>query len=261
MKRIWKLKVPSPHATALSESSGLSLLEAQVLVHRGICHPQEVEAFLLPRLADLLDPYLLKDMRESVALILSTMDRREPITIYGDYDADGLTATALLSNFLSSLHVPVHAYIPNRLTEGYGLHFQALEHIRRLGPGLIITVDCGISNNEEIAFASGLGLKVVVTDHHQVDDSFKPLCPVVNPHRPDCPFPFKQLTGVGLARFLTRTGFSSRQGWTEFGPPSGRASPPSRSRQGSLSRPSRPRISPSRSRRDSTPPEGWGMRR
>ena len=202
MKKIWKLKAPSPHATTLSESSGLSLLEAQVLVHRGIDRPQEVEAFLLPRLADLLDPYLLKDMRESVELILSTMDRREPITIYGDYDADGLTATALLSNFLSSLHVPVHAYIPNRLTEGYGLHFQALERISRLGPGLIITVDCGISNNEEIAFASGLGLKVVVTDHHQVDDSFKPLCPVVNPHRPDCPFPFKQLTGVGLAFYL-----------------------------------------------------------
>ncbi|MBP1741277.1 MAG: Single-stranded-DNA-specific exonuclease RecJ [Deltaproteobacteria bacterium] len=215
MRKIWKLKPPSPHAPALSESSGLSLLEAQILIHRGILDPRDVDAYLLPRLADLLDPYLLKDMQASIDLIVSAMDRHEPITIYGDYDADGLTATALLSNLLSSLDVPVHAYIPNRLTEGYGLHVQALERIARRGPGLIVTVDCGVSNNQEITFAAGLGLKVVVTDHHQVDESFTPLCPVVNPHRPDCSFPFKHLTGVGLAFYLAvalRAGLRER-GW------------------------------------------------
>jgi len=202
MKKIWKLKAPSPHAATLSESSGLSRLQAQILIHRGIFDPHDVPFFLLPRLADLLDPYLMKDMLEATGLILSARDRRDPITIYGDYDADGLTATALLFNFLSSLDVPVHTYIPNRLTEGYGLHVQALERIARHGPGLIVTVDCGVSNNQEIAFAASLGLKVVVTDHHQVDESFTPLCPVVNPHRADCSFPFKHLTGVGLAFFL-----------------------------------------------------------
>ena len=202
MKKIWNLKASSPHAATLSESSGLSRLEAQILIHRGLLDPRDVASFLLPRLTHLLDPYLLKDMSSAIDLILSAMDREDPITIYGDYDADGLTATALLFNFLSSLGVPVHAYIPNRLTEGYGLHVKAVERIARRGPGLIVTVDCGVSNNQEIAFAAGLGLKVVVTDHHQVDESFTPLCAVVNPHRADCPFPFKHLTGVGLAFFL-----------------------------------------------------------
>jgi single-stranded-DNA-specific exonuclease len=199
MKKIWKLKAPSPDAFSLSESSGLSRLEAQILIHRGIRNSRDVASFLLPRLASLLDPYLLKDMAAAIDLIISAMERQHAITIYGDYDADGLTATALLSNFLSALDVPAHIYIPNRLTEGYGLHAKALEKIAERGPGLIVTVDCGVSNNQEIAFAANLGLKVVVTDHHQVKESFIPLCPVVNPQRPDCPFPFKHLTGVGLA--------------------------------------------------------------
>jgi single-stranded-DNA-specific exonuclease len=219
MKTIWKLEAPSPHAATLSEASGLSLLEAQILVHRGILDPRHVDSFLLPRLSNLLDPYLMKDMSSAIDLMLSAMDRHGPITIYGDYDADGLTATALLFSFLSSLGVPVHAYIPNRLTEGYGLHVKAVEQIARRGPGLIVTVDCGVSNNQEIAFAANLGLDVVVTDHHQVDESFTPLCAVVNPHRADCSFPFKHLTGVGLAFFLAvalraalrdRGGFAAR---------------------------------------------------
>ena len=219
MKKIWILKAPSPHAATLSESSGLSRLQAQILIHRGILDPRDVPSFLLPRLTDLLDPFLMKDMAEATSLILSARERHEPITIYGDYDADGLTATALLFHFLSSLDVPVHTYIPNRLTEGYGLHVQALERIARHGPGLIVTVDCGVSNNQEIAFAASLGLKVAVTDHHQVDEFFTPLCPVVNPHRADCSFPFKHLTGVGLAFFLAvalraalreRGGFANR---------------------------------------------------
>jgi single-stranded-DNA-specific exonuclease len=202
MKRVWKLKAPSPQVETLSRETSLPLLAAQVLRNRGILDHQSAASYLSPRLTQMLDPCLLKDMRASVDSILSAMDRRDPITIYGDYDADGLTATALLFNFLSSLDVPVHAYIPNRLTEGYGLHVHAVERIARRGPGLIVTVDCGVSNNQEIAFAANLGLKVVVTDHHQVDESFTPLCPVVNPHRADCPFPFKHLTGVGLAFFL-----------------------------------------------------------
>ena len=202
MKKVWKLKATSPHVEALSRETSLPLIAAQFLVNRGVLDHQSLDSFLSPRLIHLLDPYLMKDMQASIDLIVSAMDRHDPITIYGDYDADGLTATALLFNFLSSLDVPVHAYIPNRLTEGYGLHVKAVERIARRGPGLIVTVDCGVSNNQEIAFAANLGLKVVVTDHHQVDESFTPLCPVVNPNRADCSFPFKHLTGVGLAFFL-----------------------------------------------------------
>lgn len=202
MKTIWKLKAPSPEAATLSASTGLSPLEARILIHRGIVDPQHVGSFLLPRLANLLDPFLLKDMREAVELILSCMERHDPITIYGDFDADGLTATALLFNFFSALGISVHTYIPNRLTEGYGLHVQAVQRIARRGSGLIITVDCGVANDQEIAFAASLGLKVIVTDHHQVGETFTPLCPVVNPQRADCSFPCKHLTGVGMAFFL-----------------------------------------------------------
>jgi single-stranded-DNA-specific exonuclease len=202
MRKVWKLKATSPHVETLSRKAGLSRLEAQILIHRGILDPAAVDSFLLPRLANLLDPFLMKDMPAAIDLIVSAMDRHDPITIYGDYDADGLTATALLFNLLSSLSIPVHTYIPNRLTEGYGLHVKAVEQIARRGPGLIVTVDCGVSNNQEIAFAANLGLKVVVTDHHQVDETFTPLCAVVNPQRADCSFPFKHLTGVGLAFFL-----------------------------------------------------------
>lgn len=202
MRTVWKLTAASPLAETLSRQADLPLFAAQVLANRGVLAHQSLASFLSPRLSQILDPFLMKDMPAAIDLILSTMKRHDPITIYGDYDADGLTATALLFNFLSSLRVPVHTYIPNRLTEGYGLHVKAVEQIARRGPGLIVTVDCGVSNNQEIAFAASLGLKVVVTDHHQVDETFTPLCAVVNPQRADCPFPFKHLTGVGLAFFL-----------------------------------------------------------
>jgi single-stranded-DNA-specific exonuclease len=202
MKTLWKLKAPSPLAPDLARAAGLSSLEAQLLLNRGISEVKAVSSFLLPRLNQLADPLILEDMAEAVALILGALDNQEPITVYGDFDADGFTATALLQNFFSSLGVPVSYYIPDRLTEGYGLHAGALAKIAGRGPGLLITVDCGTTYQEEIALAGSLGLKVVVTDHHQVGKDFRPLCPVINPHRPDCPFPFKHLAGVGVAFFL-----------------------------------------------------------
>lgn len=148
------------------------------------------------------DPMMMMGMNEALATILKSIEKMEKVTIYGDYDADGLTATALLFNFLSSIDVPVACCIPNRLKEGYGLSRKAIEKIARCGTGLLITVDCGISNREEISFARSLGMKVVVTDHHQVPTGFHANCPVINPHQGTCPFPFKDLAGVGLAFFL-----------------------------------------------------------
>jgi single-stranded-DNA-specific exonuclease len=130
------------------------------------------------------------------------LDNREPVTIYGDFDADGFTATALLYNFFSGLGASTSYYIPDRLLEGYGLHTEALKKIAAKGPGVVITVDCGTSDQDQIALARALGLKVVVTDHHQVPEDFTPRCPVVNPHRPGSTFPFKYLAGVGVAFFL-----------------------------------------------------------
>ena len=199
---VWKLKPPSPLASRLALEAGLTPLQAQLLINRGISNPSQAKSFLCPRLADMADPMLLKDMDFALAVILKSVKDREKITIYGDYDADGLTATALLLNFFSCLGTETSSYIPNRLKEGYGLDKEALETIAEDGTGLIITVDCGISNSKEIAFAKSLSMNVVVTDHHQVPQGFTADYPVVNPHRADCPFPFKDLAGVGIAFFL-----------------------------------------------------------
>jgi single-stranded-DNA-specific exonuclease len=176
---IWKLKPPSPSVSQLSREAGVTPLQAQLLINRGISTPTQVMSFLNPRLSNMADPMLMMGM------------------------PDGLTATAILLNFFSSLGLQVSFYIPNRLTEGYSLNKEAISEIAENQTKLIITVDCGTNNTSEIALAKSLGMNVVVTDHHQVPEDFQAQCPVVNPRQPGCPFPFKDLAGVGLAFFLT----------------------------------------------------------
>ncbi len=202
MTRIWKLRSPSPRASSLAHETGITPLQAQLLINRGITDTSSALSFLTPRLSDLTDPMLLKDMDMAVEMIVEAIKNQESITIYGDYDADGITATALLVNFFSSLGIQVAYYVPHRLTEGYSLNFEAVEKMARDGVGLIITVDCGTTNRKEIERIIEQGMKVVVTDHHQVPKDFEPSCPVINPHRSDSSFPFRNLAGVGLAFFL-----------------------------------------------------------
>ena len=203
MQKVLKLIPSSPHASKLAHESGISILQAQLLINRGISDISSVKSFLSPRLSNLIDPMLLKDMDMAVEMILNTIDVHENILIYGDFDADGLTATALLLNFFTGMDIHVSFYVPDRLKEGYSLNPDAVKKIAQDGVKLIITVDCGTANMKEIALARQLGMKVVVTDHHQVPEDFKPICPVVNPYRPDSSFPFKNLAGVGMAFFLT----------------------------------------------------------
>ena len=202
MTKVWKVKPPSPQASQLAHETGLSILETQLLINRGISDIGSVRSFLSPRLSNLMNPMILKDMDIAIELIVSAIEKRRNIAIYGDYDADGLTATALLLNFFSNLHIPVSFHIPNRFKEGYGLNPGAIEKMAKSDVALIITVDCGTANRRELGMAIRLGMKVVVTDHHQVPKDFEPICPVINPHRPDSSFPFKHLSGVGLAFFL-----------------------------------------------------------
>ena len=202
MTKIWKLRSPSPHASNLADETGITPLEAQLLINRGITDTSSAKSFLTPRLSNLKDPMLLKDMDMAVEMIVGAIENEEKITIYGDYDADGITATALLVNFFSSIGIPVSYYVPNRLTEGYSLNPEAVEKMARDGVGLIITVDCGTSNRNELELAREREIKVVVTDHHQIPKDFEPICPVINPHRSDSSFPFQNLAGVGLAFFL-----------------------------------------------------------
>lgn len=198
----WKVRSPSPRALLFARNIGRTLLEAQLLLNRGITDMAAARSFLTPRLSGLTDPSLLIDMDPAVDMIVQTMERGENITIYGDFDADGLTSTALLLNLFSSFGTPASFYIPDRFQEGHGLNPGAVTKIARDNGGLMITVDCGTSGHEELILASKLGLKTVVTDHHQVPAHFLPVCPVVNPHRHDSSFPFRDLAGVGLAFFL-----------------------------------------------------------
>lgn len=200
--KIWRLKPPSPNTADFASETGTTNLKAQLLLNRGISDKDSASAFLSPRLNDLLDPMILKDMDKAVEYVLYAFEHREHIAVYGDYDADGITATALLLNLFSSLNIQASSYIPDRLSEGYGLNMDAVRKLSERGVQLIITVDCGIANRREIEFAQSQGMKVVVTDHHQIPVDFEPVCPTVNPNRADSSFPFKSLAGVGVAFFL-----------------------------------------------------------
>jgi len=199
---IWEIKDDPSSALSLVEKLGISELLATLLIHRNITSKDSAQFFLFPKLGALRDPFLLKDMDSAAELIKSFIKEKKKITIYGDYDADGITATALLYDFFSHLNIPASFYIPHRLEEGYSLNENAVREIAQDGTDLIITVDCGISSFPEITLAHKLGMKVIVTDHHQLPSGFNPLCLTINPLRPDSSFPFKDLSGVGLAFYL-----------------------------------------------------------
>lgn len=201
-KKIWRIKSPSPGVFRLAKEANLTMLQAHLLMNRGISTGDDAMNFLNPRLSTLPHPRQLIDMETAVSMIVRAMEDHEAITIYGDYDADGLTSTALLYHFFRNFGIRVSCYVPDRLTEGYGLNEKAVEGIARDKSGLLITVDCGTSNQSEVKRAIELGLDIVVTDHHQVPKAFMPVCPLVNPHRSGSPAVFKVLSGVGLAFFL-----------------------------------------------------------
>jgi len=198
----WILEEPAPEAAHLARGAGISPLQAQILLRRGIDTPAAARRFLSPRLADLPPPGLLEDMDRAVDRVLRAARKALPITVYGDYDADGLTATALLVRFFTDLDLPAFPYVPDRLEEGYGLNRDAVDRIAETRGGLLITVDCGTGNLEEVRHALSRGMDVVITDHHRVPDDFDAPCPVLNPKRPDCAFPFRGLAGVGVAFYL-----------------------------------------------------------
>ncbi len=186
-------------AAKLSRLLGLSPLVARLLVQRGFGEPAEAERFLRGGEECLHDPYLLKDMQAAVTRIQAAVAQGEKIRIYGDYDADGVSSTSLLVRLFRSLQADFDYYIPHRALEGYGLNKQAIKLAADEGVKLLVTVDTGISAYEEVAYASELGIDVVVTDHHEPPARLPDACAVVNPKREDCPYPFKGLAGVGVA--------------------------------------------------------------
>lgn len=185
-------------AAQVAESHSLDPFTSLILVSRGITEYEDVEEFFDSDFC-FCDPYLITDMDKAVERIEKAIEKFEKICVFGDYDADGVTATALMYSYLSSHGADVMYYIPDRVSEGYGMNCDAIDKLNQQGVKLIVTVDNGISAVEEISYAKTLGIETVVTDHHQVGDTLPDAVAVVDPHRPDCNLNFKDWAGVGVA--------------------------------------------------------------
>ena len=198
----WQVAPPCPEGQLALERAGYPPLLAGLLAARGVSGPEEARRVLTPESEVIPDPMLLRDMDRAAARVKLALERGERIAVYGDYDVDGITSTCLLTQFLTARGGDVVPYIPSRLGEGYGLNQEALHILSGRGVSLIITVDCGITAVEETVLARSMGIDVVITDHHACKEELPPAAAVVDPHQPDCPYPFKGLAGVGVALML-----------------------------------------------------------
>lgn len=177
----------------------------QLLEARGYSTPEQIDAFLRPDYdRDLADPFLMTDMNKAVDRILLAAQRNEKVVVYGDYDVDGVSSSTLMLEVLATHGIEAEVYIPDRFTEGYGVHQEALEQLKAEGAQLIVTVDCGITAAEAVRWANDNGLDVVVTDHHEPPAEIPDAAAVVNPHREGDQYPFKDLAGVGVVFAVAR---------------------------------------------------------
>lgn len=195
------------------QKAGISFLHAQLLTNRGISDLQAMRAFLDARLDAIPDPLLLIDMEVARTRILHALQKREHITVYGDFDADGVTSAALLTRVLRRLGQPAEAlscYIPDRLKGTRGLSKEAIDILKERGTSLIITTDCGSSDVEEVAYAQSLGIDVIITDHHHPPAQLPRAMAMLNPWRPDCTYSERYLCGVGIAFKLAQALYQAR---------------------------------------------------
>ncbi|MCX6795239.1 MAG: single-stranded-DNA-specific exonuclease RecJ [Candidatus Falkowbacteria bacterium] len=199
MSKIWQSYAAAPE-DFFAENDGLSPVMAQLLYNRGLKNEEEIEAFLDPE-SGFNDPFLFKDMEAAVNLLIDKIKAGEKIIVYGDYDADGITAAAVLMETLRILKAKVEVYLPDRVSEGYGLNRDALDQVIAAGAKLVITVDTGIRNKEEVAYAKSKGLQVIITDHHTLPENEEDLpdCLIINPADRRNAYPFRFLAGVGTS--------------------------------------------------------------
>lgn len=198
----WNNNYPSPEeqlsAKELGEKLGLSPILAQLLIARGITTESAAKRYFRPQLADLINPFLMKDMDVAVDRINDAMGRKERIMVYGDYDVDGCTSVALVYKFLQQFYSNIEYYIPDRYEEGYGLSTKGIEYAHKQDVKLIIILDCGIKAFDEINYAKTLGIDFIICDHHVPDDTMPNAVAILNPKRPDDTYPFKHLCGCGV---------------------------------------------------------------
>lgn len=202
-EKLWCLReqcAPDEEAlTALAKETGVSPLVARLLLCRGFSDAAAIRRFLRLEDTSFHSPFLLRDMDKAVARVRAALERGERIAIYGDYDVDGVTSVSLVYLYLTGLGADVIYYIPSRSGEGYGLSLAAIDKLYAAGARCIVTVDTGVTANREAEYARSLGIDMVITDHHECQLPLPEAAAVVNPHRPDCEYPFKELAGVGVA--------------------------------------------------------------
>ena len=199
LKKKWLLKeFDKSRVLEISRTFGISPLTSIVLYNRGVRENEQIKNFLSKDLGTMYDPFLMRDMDKAVKRINAAKEAGEKITIYGDYDVDGITAIAILYKYLAGLGIDVDYYVPDRMQEGYGVNRDALDKIKTRGSSLIITVDTGITAVEECEYATEIGLDVIVTDHHECKERIPDVYAAIDPKRKDCKYPFKSLAGVGV---------------------------------------------------------------
>jgi len=198
MPKNWKLKpeVPKEICEKIPE---FSTLAAQLLYNRGLTDKEQIQKFIDPKYEDQNDPHLFKDMRKAVDRIWTAIENNEGICIYGDYDADAVTANSVVQLAFLHLGVKVGSYIPDRFTEGYGLNIQAFETIRDQGCKVVITVDCGTNSTEVAEFCNRHNIDLIITDHHEIIGELPKAYALINPKNPNDSYPYHEITGVGVA--------------------------------------------------------------
>ena len=208
----WNIGTPKQQDVELLRAAGYPYLLSTVLASRGIVTPESAAEFLDRERSLTVSPLLMKDMDKAVARIQRAIADDEIIAVFGDYDVDGITSTVLVMDYLKRCGVRCLRYIPRRVEDGYGLSRDTIRGLWEQGATLMITVDCGITGNEEVDYANSLGMDVVITDHHECKEILPNAVAVVNPHRPDCGYPFKNLAGVGVAlKLVLALGGESRE--------------------------------------------------
>jgi single-stranded-DNA-specific exonuclease len=196
--KLWVFREIDPlHRASLAQALSISSATASLLLARGVTTADEATTWMSHPLPH--DPFLIPDMELAVDRLHRAVSAHEPVCFYGDYDVDGMSATALYLSFFASLGANVRAYVPHRKREGYGLNAGAVQQLHEEGVSLLVTSDCGTTSHREVALAKHLGMDVIVTDHHQTDDVIPPAVAVMNPHRAGALYPFRGLCSAGLA--------------------------------------------------------------
>lgn len=200
MEKYWKIKESGSREQVenLAKDLNINHVISNLLIQRGITTFNQAKAFFRPSLDDLHDPFLMKDMDEAVKRLEKAISTEQPILIYGDYDVDGTTSVSLVYSFIRKIYNNVDYYIPDRYSEGYGISVKGIDYAAQMGVKLIIALDCGIKAVDKIDYARGKGIDFIVCDHHTPGDVLPVASAVLDPKRPDCTYPFKELSGCGV---------------------------------------------------------------